>query len=142
MGAKQPFAWYMILRVIEVALDARAALREPGADPLAPELEQRLQALLADRAAPVLLRGLQAWQPGARRPDRRPRTAHLAAPPVPALCSCKGGFELAAFGSARALAARRTLLQSPNPTPTTGHRTCLECRRVRGRRPLSQWYPL
>ncbi len=52
---------------IEHALAARAALLEPGADLLDPEAEQRLLALLVDRALPLLLRCLQKWCSGARR---------------------------------------------------------------------------
>ncbi len=52
---------------IEHAIAARAALLEPGADPLDPEVEQRLLALLVDRAIPLLLRCLQRWYSGARR---------------------------------------------------------------------------
>jgi hypothetical protein len=95
MEAEEPFEWWMAVRVIEISLAARAALDKPGADLLVPELKQRLQALLADRAAPVLLHGLQAWQPGACSPDRRSCTAHPAALLVPALFSCEGDFELA-----------------------------------------------
>ncbi len=51
---------------IEHALAARAALIEPGADPLDPEVEQRLLALLVERALPLLLRCLQKWYSGAR----------------------------------------------------------------------------
>jgi hypothetical protein len=52
---------------IEHALAARAALLKPGADPLDTEVEQRLLALLGDRAVPLLLRHLQKWYSGARR---------------------------------------------------------------------------
>jgi hypothetical protein len=52
---------------IEQAIAAREALLEPGAEPLDPEIEQRLQALLVERVIPLLLRHLQKWYSGARR---------------------------------------------------------------------------
>jgi hypothetical protein len=46
-------------RSIQHALAARAALLEPGTEPLDPEVEQRLLALLVDRVMPLLLCCLQ-----------------------------------------------------------------------------------
>jgi ferredoxin len=46
---------------------AYGALREDNPGALDSQTEQRLQALLADRAVPLLLRCLQMWRRGARR---------------------------------------------------------------------------
>ncbi len=50
------------------------ALLDVGAEALAPEVERRWLALLADRVTPLLLRCLQMWRGGA---PRRPRTRIL-----------------------------------------------------------------
>ncbi len=59
---------------------AYATLNEDAASPLEPEAEARLQALLAERVAPLLTRCLQAWKAGARRPAGPPPGRAGAAP--------------------------------------------------------------
>ncbi len=60
---------------IECATRAYTETLEEGAERVEPGVEQRLQALLAGRVAPLLLRCLQLWKAGARRPVRGPRVA-------------------------------------------------------------------
>ncbi len=50
---------------IENMLSAYSSLPEAGAGALDPDMEQRLQALLADGVLPLLLRCLKAWMAGA-----------------------------------------------------------------------------
>jgi len=64
-GDSDPFA--AALRSVDRALLAYSTLHDVAADPLEPELEQRLQALLVNRVTPLLLRCLQTWEGGAQR---------------------------------------------------------------------------
>jgi len=71
----EPQSWAMTLHGTERAIRAYSMLHAAAADTLEPEVEQRLQALLAGRVAPLLLRCLRLWKAGARRPARGPRAA-------------------------------------------------------------------
>ncbi len=61
-GGLEPFE--TALRSVDRAVLAYSTLHAVAADPLEPEVEQRLQALLVDRVAPLLLRCLQTWEGG------------------------------------------------------------------------------
>jgi len=50
---------------LRCAIHAHSDMLKAGAHRLDPEVEQRLQALLVDRVAPLLLRCLQIWEGGA-----------------------------------------------------------------------------
>jgi len=52
---------------VRSAIQAHSDMLKAGALQLAPEVEQRLQALLVDRVAPLLLRTLKMWEGGAQR---------------------------------------------------------------------------
>jgi len=67
------------------------ALRACDAGALSPQTEERLQALLVDRAMPLLLRCMQTWKAGARRTIHTARGACLAAS-LPALWRSRAGF--------------------------------------------------
>ncbi len=60
-------AWCTALDSTDRAMLAYSALLDSGADPLAPAVERRWLALLAERVTPMLLRCLQMWKGGAPR---------------------------------------------------------------------------
>ncbi len=84
-------ALFKALHRIECAFNAYNALRACDAGALSPQTEQRLQALLVDRAMPLLLRCMQTWKAGARRSSHTARGACLAAS-LPALWRSRAGF--------------------------------------------------
>ena len=84
-------ALFKALHRIECAFNAYNALRACDAGALSPQTEERLQALLVDRAMPLLLRCMQTWKAGARRTIHTARGACLAAS-LPALWRSRAGF--------------------------------------------------
>ncbi len=83
-------AIFKALHRLECAFNAYNALRGGDAGALSPAVEERLQALLVDRAMPLLLRCMQTWKGGARRTGRAACDACWAAS-LPALWRSRAG---------------------------------------------------
>ncbi len=91
-----------------------AGLQADAADPLAPEVRQRLRVLLVERVAPLLLRCLRRWKAGARRPADMP--------PCPGpRRACRGASRALARLDAPALPGRVSGAAGPgHPEPAAG----------------------